>query len=84
MLYLLIFIFGSLLVMFTGVKVIESFSSVATCMAGIGPGLGAVGPMGNYDFLPDITKLILSGLMLIGRLEIYNIIELFTLSFWKN
>lgn len=83
-LYLLIFVGGSLLVLFTGIDIQESLSSVATCMAGIGPGLGKVGPAGNFAFMPDITKLILSGLMLIGRLEIYTIIELFTLNFWRR
>ena len=83
-LYLMIFVSGSILVVITGVEIPEAVSSVATCMAGIGPGLGAVGPSGNFAFLPDITKLILSGLMLIGRLEIYTIIELFTLSFWRK
>ncbi len=83
-LYLLIFVAGSLLVMLTGIDIQESLSSVATCMAGIGPGLGKIGPSGNFDYMPDITKLILSGLMVIGRLEIYTIIELFTLNFWRR
>lgn len=83
-LYLLIFAGGSILVLATGIDIKESVSSVATCMAGIGPGLGKVGPAGNFDYMPDITKLILSGLMLIGRLEIYTIIELFTLNFWRR
>lgn len=83
-LYLMIFVAGSMLVLLTGINIPEAVSSVATCMAGIGPGLGAVGPAGNFDYMPDITKLILSGLMLIGRLEIYTIIELFTLNFWRR
>lgn len=83
-LYLLIFAGGSILVLVSGIDIKESVSSVATCMAGIGPGLGKVGPAGNFDYMPDITKLILSGLMLIGRLEIYTIIELFTLNFWRR
>jgi len=83
-LYMMIFVIGSLLILISGVNLPESLSSAATCMAGIGPGLGAVGPAGNFAFMPDITKLILSALMLIGRLEIYTIIELFTISFWKK
>ena len=58
-------------------------SSVATCMAGIGPGIGTVGPVSNFAHVPDIGKFLLSFFMIIGRLEIYTLIVLFTRNFWK-
>lgn len=82
-LYLLLFIFGSIVLMFLGIDGLTASSSVATCMAGIGPGMGSVGPANNFAHLPDAAKVILSFLMVAGRLEIYTIAILFTRNFWK-
>ena len=82
-LYLFIFILGTIIVVITGVDPVTSAGSVATCMAGIGPGLGSVGPMSSFAHLPDITKLVLSLLMIIGRLEIITVFTIFTRTFWK-
>ncbi|WP_303922434.1 TrkH family potassium uptake protein [Draconibacterium sediminis] len=82
--YFIVFIIGSILIVATGVDIRTASSSVATCMAGIGPGIGTVGPASNFAHLPDISKIILSFLMIIGRLEIYTVVLLFTKSFWHN
>jgi trk system potassium uptake protein len=82
-LYLFIFIVGTVIVGATGVDPVTSASSVATCMAGIGPGLGTVGPMSNFAHLPELSKVVLSLLMIIGRLEIITVFVLFSRSFWK-
>jgi trk system potassium uptake protein TrkH len=82
-LYFFLFIIGSVIVAATGVDPVSSVTSVATCMGGIGPGLGTVGPMSNYSGFPEITKLVLSFLMIIGRLEIITVFVLFSKSFWK-
>jgi trk system potassium uptake protein TrkH len=52
-------------------------------MAGIGPGLGSVGPMRSFADLPEISKVVLSLLMIIGRLEIITVFVIFTRTFWK-
>lgn len=49
-------------------------SAVATCIGNVGPGFGLCGPMGNFSMFSDLSKLVLSFAMLIGRLEIYPII----------
>jgi trk system potassium uptake protein len=82
-LYLFLFVLGSLIVVVTGVDPVTSASSVATCMAGIGPGLGTVGPMSNFANMPEAAKVILSMLMIIGRLEIITVFTIFTRTFWK-
>jgi trk system potassium uptake protein TrkH len=82
-LYLFIFILGTIIVTITGVDPITSASSVATCMAGIGPGLGTVGPMSNFAHMPEVTKVVLSLLMILGRLEIITVFTIFTRAFWK-
>jgi trk system potassium uptake protein TrkH len=82
-LYLFIFIIGTVLIVFTGVDPVTASSSAATSMAGIGPGLGSVGPMSNFSIIPDTGKVILSLLMIIGRLEIITVFAIFTRTFWK-
>jgi trk system potassium uptake protein TrkH len=83
-LYLFIFIIGTLFVVATGVDNITAASSVATCMAGIGPGLGTVGPMNNFAHMPEASKVALSLLMILGRLEIITVFTLFTRTYWKR
>lgn len=82
-LYVFLFIIGTLILTAAGSDPVTSASSVAVCMAGIGPGLGSVGPMSNYSSIPEISKIILSLLMIIGRLEIMPVFVLFGRSFWK-
>jgi trk system potassium uptake protein TrkH len=82
-LYLFIFVLGTIIIVVTGVDTITASSSVATCMAGIGPGLGSVGPVSNFAHLPEISKVVLSILMIIGRLEIITVFTIFTRTFWK-
>lgn len=82
-LYIFIFIIGTIILTTNGSDPVTSASSVATCMAGIGPGLGTVGPMSNYSEIPEISKVVLSLLMIIGRLEIVTVFVLFGKSFWR-
>lgn len=81
--YILVLLAGSLLLIMLGIDYKTASSSVATCMAGIGPGIGTVGPANNFAHLPDTAKFILSFLMIAGRLEIYTILILFSVDFWK-
>ena len=53
-------------------------------ISNIGPGLGMVGPVGNYAAFSDLSKLVLSMCMLIGRLEVFPILMLFSPSAWKK
>nr|WP_320120615.1 potassium transporter TrkG [uncultured Marinifilum sp.] len=83
-LYLVVFFIGCFLMTFIGMDFISSMGAVATTMGGIGPGLGMVGPMNNFSLVPDSGKWILSFLMLLGRLELFTFLIIFTPSFWKN
>jgi len=82
--YITVFVLSSILVAFTGLDMMTTLSSVATSLGNIGPGFGDVGPMNNFSGLPTITKWILSFLMLLGRLELFTILILFTPYFWKK
>jgi trk system potassium uptake protein len=84
LIYLAIFVVGSLLMAILGLEILSAMGAVAACMANIGPGLGTTGPVSNYGHLPEIGKWILSFLMLLGRLEIYTVLLIFTPAFWKK
>lgn len=61
-----------------------AFTAMLTCFNNIGPGLGAVGPVGNFAFFADGTKYLLSFLMLLGRLEIFPLLLAVTPILYKN
>lgn len=62
----------------------SSLSAVLATLFNIGPGLGEVGPTHNFAPLAPYTKLVLSLLMALGRLEFYTILALFLPSLWKS
>jgi trk system potassium uptake protein TrkH len=66
------------------VDILTSLAAVIACMSNIGPGLGNVGPTENYAQIPLFGKWVLSFCMLLGRLELYTVIILFTPEFWKK
>ncbi len=82
-LYLFIFVIGSALIVFTGSDVLTSASATIASLGNIGPGFGTIGPMFNYSHLDGFSKIILSILMIIGRLEINTLFILFGRSFWS-
>ena len=59
-------------------------TAVFACLNNIGPGLGLVGPMGNYSAFSDFSKLVLTANMLIGRLEIFPILALLMPTTWRR
>jgi len=82
-LYLFLFLMGTVVIVLTGADPVTASSSVATCMAGIGPGLGSVGPMSDFSGMSETAKVVLSVLMIVGRLEIITVFTIFTRTFWK-
>ncbi|HGY56504.1 MAG TPA: TrkH family potassium uptake protein [Caldithrix abyssi] len=84
LLYVTIFVLGIIFMGALGLDFESAFGSVAATLNNIGPGLGSVGPTENYAHIPDLGKWFLSFLMLAGRLEVYTVLVLFTVSFWKR
>jgi len=82
-LYIFIFIIGTVVVISTGTDPLTGASAVAASLGNVGPGLESIGPMLNYFHFSDFNKLFMSLLMIIGRLEIFTIYILFTRSFWR-
>ena len=82
--YILIFITAILVISLDNMDWETTTTAVAATLGNIGPGFGIVGPMGNYSAFSDLSKIILSLCMIIGRLEIYPILLLGIPSFWKK
>ncbi len=68
----------------SGMDFISAFSAVLACVNNFGPGLGAVGPAGNYAGLSDFQTWVCTFAMLVGRLEIFTVLILFTPHFWRR
>jgi trk system potassium uptake protein TrkH len=84
LLYLFIFVLGTIILTIIGTDALTSASAAAAALGNIGPALGSLGPLHNYSHLPALSKIILSMMMILGRLEIFTVFVLFTRSFWKN
>lgn len=84
LLYIFLFIMGIIVMSSLGLDFESSLGSVAASINNIGPGLGSVGPTDNYAHIPTTGKWFLSFLMLVGRLEVFTVIILFTPIFWKK
>jgi trk system potassium uptake protein TrkH len=68
----------------TGLDFVSSFSAIIACINNAGPGLGQVGPASNYQGLTDLQTWICSAAMLLGRLEIFSVLVLFTPTLWRK
>lgn len=80
--YLMLFVLSVLLISLEGNDLVTSFTSVAACLNNIGPGLGKVGPTGNFGFYSVPAKLLLSFDMLAGRLDIFPMLVLCAPAVW--
>ena len=82
--YIVTVMVSTIVISAMGYDMESSFGAVVATLGNIGPGIGAVGPAHNYAHLPVFGKWFLSFLMLIGRLELFTVLLLFTRSFWKK
>jgi len=82
--YLLIFVAGSVIMTGLGLDFDSAMGSVIASLSNIGPGIGSVGPMDNYAHIPDTGKWFLSFLMMLGRLELFTVLIIFSPVFWKK
>lgn len=83
--YVALVLMGALLVSLEGAYDLETnFTAALTCMSNVGPGLGAVGPVEDFTGYSPFSKIVLSLLMLAGRLEIFPMLALFHPAIWKK
>ncbi|TAL64612.1 MAG: TrkH family potassium uptake protein [Bacteroidetes bacterium] len=82
--YFFVICFGTFVISMMDYDMITSFSTSASMLGNIGPGLGTFGPFTNYSSFPMPGKWFLSGLMLLGRLELLTVMILFTKNFYRH
>lgn len=74
----------TLLLLFSGLDVVTAFSAVVACLNNIGPGLNVVGPSSSYVSLNEFEQWVCIFAMLLGRLELFSVLVLFTPAFWRR
>ena len=82
-LFIIVFMMNVVVLSATGMSIEEAAISFLTCFSNYGPGSGITGPSGNFDAIPDAAKWLLSFDMMVGRLEIFTVLLLFSRSFWQ-
>ena len=82
--YLGIFVIGTIVVSACGMDFTSASGAVATSLGNVGPAIGSVGPVNTFAHVPANAKIFLGFLMLLGRLELFTILVLFTPYFWKT
>ena len=82
--YLMILAIGSLVISFLGHDMLTAFSAVATSLGNIGPGFGEVGAMDNFSNIHETGKWVLIFIMIVGRLELFTVLVLFSKQFWRK
>ena len=82
--YIMIFVTSLLIISLDNLDMVSNFTAIAATLNNIGPGLGAVGPTGNFDTYSYISKAVMIFDMLAGRLEIFPLLILFVRDTWKK
>lgn len=80
--YMVTVLGGTIVFTFFGLPLSEAFGAAATSIGNVGPGLGLSGPAGNFALMPIPVKWMMSFFMLLGRLELFTVLLIFTPSFW--
>lgn len=83
-LYLIVFGFGALVMATMGYGMESAIGASIACLGNIGPGWGEFGPTDNFAQIPIFGKWVLIIMMMIGRLEIFTVLLIFTPTFWKQ
>lgn len=83
-LYFALLVVGTIIISLEGIGLESAITSVMVTLGNVGPGFGFVGPTRTYSEFSDFSKMFLSLLMLLGRLELFTIIALITPKAWKN
>lgn len=82
--YLALIVLSCLILAFLGMGFEEAVGAAVSCMGNIGPALGDLGPVSNYESIPDAAKWYLGFLMMVGRLEIFTVLTIFIPGFWRQ
>ena len=84
LIYVMLVLLGIMILSFFNIDPVTSLGSCITALSNVGPGAGMTGPASNFAHIPDAGKWLLSFYMLVGRLEIFTVLMLFTPAFFKK
>ena len=82
--FVLILLISTMVISAFNIDIVTSFGAAIACLSNIGPGLGNVGPADHFGHFPSVVKWILIALMMLGRLEVFTILVLFSGHFWRK
>ena len=82
--YFLVFIVGGIILLFSGSDFNTALGASAAALSNVGTGIGGVGPGGSYVVFSLFAKWVLMLLMILGRVELFSLLTLFSRNFWKN
>lgn len=82
--YVLLIVFGGIILTAIGIPLVDAFFSAFSCIGNTGLGADVTGYGGSYDIIPDMGKWVLALLMLMGRLELFTVLLLFSRTFWRK
>ncbi|MFC2138015.1 TrkH family potassium uptake protein [Bacteroidota bacterium] len=82
--YIFTMVVSTVIMSALGLDLESSMGAVAATLGNIGPGIGSVGPVENFHYIPNFGKWFLSFLMVLGRLELFTILVIFAPSFWRK
>jgi trk system potassium uptake protein len=82
--YVFFFSLGALILAALGLDFMSAIGASIACLGNIGPGLGEFGPIDNYASMPWLGKWTMSLLMMIGRLEVFTVLVLFSKAYWRE
>ncbi|WP_300382124.1 TrkH family potassium uptake protein [Clostridium sp.] len=83
-LYIFIFVIGTIIISLEGIGLESSASAIVTALSNVGPGFGVIGPTQTFSGFSNFSKIFMSFLMLLGRLELFTILALIAPKNWKN
>ena len=83
-LYICLIFFSWMILTLIGMPIMEALGASVTGISNVGPGFGSIGPSGSYADIPVLAKWYISFLMIVGRLEIFTVLMIFTPTFWKE
>ena len=84
LIYGLVMVAVTMLLLLSGLDLVTAATAAIACINNTGPGLGQVGPAGNYQGLSDFQTWVCSIAMMLGRLELLSVLVLFTPQFWRR
>jgi trk system potassium uptake protein TrkH len=81
--YIMTVLLGTIIYTIFGLDVVTSLTASIACVSNVGPGFGEVGSLANFSAMPIVVKIVCTLQMLLGRLEIFGLLQFFLMKWWR-